>query len=268
MDVDGASPAPLNPGPSPAQRPRRRGPPPLVEESSAAERLFLAGQARAHQQQQQDDWGTPGGGAKGAAAKRKQQQQQQQRTPGGGQQGEGAQGQGQGGEEGAALPPVSAYLLGPCEMEEPPEKLPLDEAVARCIDAAAGGRVELRQRLLAGILLTGDAGGTRGLAGLVERRVAAIVAAQPLQGVGLAAVQPPMVNVLEQRGDPRHTAWRGAALLACLDSTSSGRDGWLTRRQWAPELAAGAGGAPPGRAAAAVNRHARLFSFLRAQQGA
>jgi hypothetical protein len=66
---------------------------------------------------------------------------------------------------------------------------PSFQAVARCIDAAAGGRVELRQRLLAGILLTGDAGGTRGLAGLVERRVAAIVAAQPLQGVGLAAVQ-------------------------------------------------------------------------------
>lgn len=74
-----------------------------------------------------------------------------------------------------------------------------------------------------------------------------------------------MVNVLEPKGDPRHTAWRGAALLACLDSTSSGRDTWLQRRQWAPH---GGGGEAPGRAAAAANRHAKLFGTLRVQQGA
>lgn len=59
----------------------------------------------------------------------------------------------------------------------------------RCIDAVSSGRPELRQRLLAGILLTGEAGGLRGLQGLVERRVGALVAALPYQGSRLAAVQ-------------------------------------------------------------------------------
>jgi hypothetical protein len=78
-----------------------------------------------------------------------------------------------------------------------------------------------------------------------------------------------MVNVLEPKCDPRHTAWRGAALLAALDSTASGRDLWLQRRQWAVgEAGGGEAGAPPGRAASAANRHARLFGSLRSQQGA
>jgi hypothetical protein len=75
-----------------------------------------------------------------------------------------------------------------------------------------------------------------------------------------------MVNVLEPKCDPRHTAWRGAALLAALDSLANGRAPWLQRSQWE---AGGAGGGPvAGRAGAAANRHARLFAALRAQQGA
>ncbi|KAI8467173.1 MAG: hypothetical protein J3K34DRAFT_523922 [Monoraphidium minutum] len=254
MDVDGAPPPP--PVGAPAGKRPRAGPPPMVDDTPAAERLFLAGQFKSYQQQQ-EEW-------QAAAAARKRRAAAAAAAGGEGGGGEGGEG------EGAALPapPVSAYLLGPCEAEPPPEKLPLDQAIVRCIDAAAAGRAELRQRLLAGILLTGDAGGTRGLMGLLERRVGAITAAMPLQGAGIAAVQPPMVNVLEPRGDPRHTAWRGAALLACLDSTSAGRDGWLARRQWDAGADGGAGGGGPGRAAAAVNRHARLFSYLRSQQGA
>jgi hypothetical protein len=78
----------------------------------------------------------------------------------------------------------------PAGSHAPPLPRPLPnepQAVLRCIAAAAEGRPELRQRLLAGILLTGEAGGLRGLQGLLERRVAGLVAAQP--GGGLVGPQ-------------------------------------------------------------------------------
>ena len=76
-----------------------------------------------------------------------------------------------------------------------------------------------------------------------------------------------MVNALEPKGDARTAAWRGAAVLAALDATAAGgRDHWLARRQWDADAAAGGGGgAAP--AWAAPSRHAKLFAYLKAQQG-
>ncbi|GBF89896.1 hypothetical protein Rsub_02600 [Raphidocelis subcapitata] len=266
MEVDGEAPG-GGAEAAAAKRARRAGGPPLVDDAPAAERIFLSAQHRALLAQLEEGGGGKGkrkaaaaaaaavaGDANAAAAGEEQQQDQ------------GGAGDTEAAEAAAPpLPPAAACLLGASEPPPPPGRAALDETVLSCIDAAAGGKLELRQRLLTGILLTGEAGGLRGLQGMLERRVAARVAAQPVAGHGLAAAQPPMVNVLEPKGDPRHTAWRGAAVIACLDSAAGGRDGWLTRRQWAAE--GGAAGGGPGRAAAAVNRHARLFAFVRAQQG-
>lgn len=103
-----------------------------------------------------------------------------------------------------------------------------------------------------------------------------------------------IVSTLEPRAEPAHVTWKGAALLAALDS---GRENWLPRHQWvdggmvlpAPGAAGGAaqkgagltaaaasggaggsGGAAAGAAAsstAAAGRHTKLFYYCKAEQG-
>jgi hypothetical protein len=113
-----------------------------------------------------------------------------------------------------------------------------------------------------------------------------------------------VVSTLEPRAEPAHVTWKGAALLAALDS---GRENWLPRHQWldggmvlpAPAAkgpskgaaaaaaavpkkasgaaaaaalggAAGSGGAAAGtgsNSVAAAGRHTKLFYYCRAEQG-
>jgi hypothetical protein len=113
-----------------------------------------------------------------------------------------------------------------------------------------------------------------------------------------------VVSTLEPRAEPAHVTWKGAALLAALDS---GRENWLPRHQWVdggmvlpapaakgpskgsagaaamPKKAAGAaaaaalgggaagsGGAAAGsgsNSVAAAGRHTKLFYYCRAEQG-
>jgi hypothetical protein len=71
--------------------------------------------------------------------------------------------------------------------------------------------------------------------------------------------------------------WKGAALLAALDS---GRENWLPRHQWvdggmtepsAPKTAGAAAAAVPAgvgsNCTAAAGRHTKLFYYCRAEQG-
>lgn len=116
-----------------------------------------------------------------------------------------------------------------------------------------------------------------------------------------------VVSTLEPRAEPAHVTWKGAALLAALDS---GRENWLPRHQWVdggmvlpapaaakkPSAAAAAGSGPGGKkaaaaataaaasgggvagsggaaagagsnAAGAASRHTKLFYYCRAEQG-
>lgn len=84
---------------------------------------------------------------------------------------------------------------------------------------------------------------------------------------------PQVVSTLEPRAEPAHVTWKGAALLAALDS---GRENWLPRHQWvdggmsvpAPKTAAAAVPAGVGsNCTAAAGRHTKLFYYCRAEQG-
>jgi hypothetical protein len=116
------------------------------------------------------------------------------------------------------------------------------------------------------------------------------------------ALRMQVVSTLEPRAEPAHVTWKGAALLAALDS---GRENWLPRHQWVdggmvlpapvaktPAAAAAAGSGPGGKKAAAAaasgvgvagsggaaagagsnttsaaGRHTKLFYYCRAEQG-
>lgn len=103
---------------------------------------------------------------------------------------------------------------------EAEDSLGLDEAVLHSILQLASARLDVRQRLLASVLLVGGGARQRGLAEALSERL--------LQRLPAPAEQEPPAAALATaaRPEPRFAAWRGGALLAAVDGA---RDGWVRR---------------------------------------
>ena len=98
------------------------------------------------------------------------------------------------------------------------EVLPLDQAILRSVDACSGE--EVKKKMLAAVLVVG--GGLRfpGAGPYLQSRLSAL----------LGPAQPPCEVVMDPKeGDSDQTAWRGAAVLAGLESA---KELWIRPQEW------------------------------------
>eukprot|EP00803_Ostreobium_quekettii_P001349 evm.model.scf_1663.1 EVM.evm.TU.scf_1663.1 scf_1663:2467-4272(-) len=127
--------------------------------------------------------------------------------------------------------------------------LPLDAAIVRSISTA--GRPDLRRRLFGAMLVIGHGADLAGMADMLERRVlAALPPDEPTDTVAVA----------EAKGPPGEGPWRGGVLLGVLEAGGH----WVRREDW---VAGGVRVGQPGRLGRSENAAAKLFWFVKAQQG-
>jgi len=98
--------------------------------------------------------------------------------------------------------------------------LPLDQAVCRSIEMCAGE--DLRRKMWSSVLLVGGGFRFSGAAAYLQARLAA------LAGPGVGPAVEVMVDCKD--GEADWTSWRGAAVMASMESA---RELWIRPREWA-----------------------------------
>jgi pyruvate/2-oxoglutarate dehydrogenase complex dihydrolipoamide acyltransferase (E2) component len=106
------------------------------------------------------------------------------------------------------------------------DELEIADAVVRAI--SAHGRVELRAKLYATVLLTGSCAGVAGLGPRLRDAIGRrLLAASDSPS---AALPPTPVEVLvSTKAEPRHVAWRGATLVAASEPM---HELWIQQGEW------------------------------------